>query len=127
MRLDIYQSIGYGAAEILLEAGAHVTVISSSGERVLEATKRLGGPNVEGRVGDVRDKVAFTELLVSLAPLDHVVFPGVDKITRGPIAEADLDDAKHLFGVKFWGSIVVAKGDVKIHKTSFLDDPTNKN
>lgn len=110
----MYQSIGYGAAEILLEAGAHVTVISSSEERVRDATKRLGSPNVEGKVGDVRDEAAFTQLLVSLAPLDHLVFSGVDKIIRGPLAEADLDEARHLFGVKFWGSIVVAKGSVQV-------------
>ncbi|KAH8908304.1 NAD(P)-binding protein [Coniochaeta sp. PMI_546] len=105
--------IGYGAAEILLEAGAHVVVISSSEERVQEAVKRLNSPNVEGRVGNVRDEAGITELLLSLAPLDHLVFSSVDKIIRGPFADADLDEAKHLFGVKFWGSIVVAKALAK--------------
>jgi hypothetical protein len=47
---------------------------------------------------------------VSLAPLDHIVFSGVDKIIRGSLAETDFSDAKALFGVKFWGSFVVAKG-----------------
>jgi NAD(P)-dependent dehydrogenase (short-subunit alcohol dehydrogenase family) len=50
---------------------------------------------------------------VSLAPLDHIVFTGVDKIIRGPLADADLDEAKHLFGVKFWGSVVTGKALVK--------------
>jgi len=103
-------SIGFGAAEILLDVGAHVTIISSSADRVEQAVKRLGGRNVDGKVGDVRDEKAFTELLKSLAPVDHVVFSGVDKIIRGNLADADLDEAKHLFGVKFWGSIVVGKG-----------------
>jgi len=73
--------------------------------------KRLGGKNVDGKVGDVRDEKAFTELLRSLAPVDHVIFSGVDKIIRGSIADADLDEAKHLFDVKFWGSVVVGKGE----------------
>ena len=103
-------SIGFGAAEILLEAGAHVIAISSSEERVQDAVGRLNSPNAVGRVADVRDEAATTQLLLSLAPLDHVVFSAVDKIIRGPLADADLDGAKHLFGVKFWGSIVVAKG-----------------
>jgi hypothetical protein len=47
---------------------------------------------------------------VSLAPLDHIVFSSVDVIIRGDLASADLDEAKHLFGVKFWGSVVVGKG-----------------
>jgi NAD(P)-dependent dehydrogenase (short-subunit alcohol dehydrogenase family) len=117
--------IGFGAAQILLDAGAHVTVISSSLERVEEAVKRLASPNADGKVGDVREEDNFTKLLVSLAPLDHVVFSGVDKIIRGKLADADLDDAKHLFGVKFWGSIVVGKGSytsgrVALCKTCFL-------
>jgi len=58
----------------------------------------------------VRDEEKFIQLLVSLAPLDHVVFSAVDIIIRGNLAEADLDQAKHLFGVKFWGSVVIGKG-----------------
>lgn len=34
---------------------------------------------------------------------------GVDKIIRGAIAEANLDEAKHYFGVKFWGSAMTGK------------------
>jgi len=66
--------IGFGAAQILLDAGAHVTVISSSSDRVQSAVKRLANPNVDGKTGDVRDEEGFTKLLISLAPLDHIVF-----------------------------------------------------
>lgn len=66
---------------------------------------------MDGKVGNVRDEKGFTELLRSLAPLDHVVFSGVDKIIRGSLEDADLDEAKHLFGVKFWGSVVTGKGN----------------
>jgi hypothetical protein len=88
-------------------------VISSSQDRVDDAVKRLNSPNVRGAVGDVREEKSFTDLLVSLAPFDHVVFSGVDKIIRGPLGDADLDEAKHFFGVKFWGSIVTGKGRKK--------------
>jgi len=93
-----------------------VVVISSSEERVADAVSRLNHANVEGRAGDVRDEAAFTTLLKELAPLDHIVFSGVDKIIRGPLAEADLGQAKHLFGVKFWGSVVVGKGNKRLAK-----------
>ncbi|KAH6686776.1 oxidoreductase [Plectosphaerella plurivora] len=105
--------IGFGAAEILLDAGAQVVVISSSEDRVQEAVKRLNSPNVSGHAGDVRDEEGFTKLLTSLAPFDHIVFSGVDKIIRGSIADADLSEAKHLFGVKFWGSVVTGKAVAK--------------
>ncbi|KAK4450181.1 hypothetical protein QBC34DRAFT_324243 [Podospora aff. communis PSN243] len=103
--------IGFGAASLLLEASADITIISSSQENVTSALSRLGGPspNLRGLVGDVRDEAAFTQLLLSIAPLDHLVFSSVDKIIRGSLADADLEEAKHLFGVKFWGSFVVGK------------------
>ena len=99
----------------MLDAGAHITVISSSNDRVEQAVQRLASPNVDGKVGDVRDEDGFTKLLISLAPLDHLIFSGVDKIIRGSLADADLDEAKQLFGVKFWGSIVVGKGLYSSH------------
>ncbi|KIW02600.1 uncharacterized protein PV09_06049 [Verruconis gallopava] len=106
--------IGFGAASLLLEAGAHVTIISSNEDRVKDAVRRLSGTGaVDGKVGDVRDEEGFTQVLISLAPLDHIVFSGVDVIIRGPLADANLDEAKHLFGVKFWGSVVIGKALVK--------------
>lgn len=103
---------------MLLEHGAHVTVISSQDCQVTGAVDRLNAhiseinsslPPVKGHVSDLRDEVAFTNLLRSLAPLDHIVFTSVDRVIRGPLAQTDLSDARHLFGVKFWGSVVVAK------------------
>ena len=72
--------------------------------------KQLNSPNVQGHVVDAKDEANFTKVLQSLAPLDHLVFSGVDKIIRGPIAQLDLDEAKNLFGVKFWGSVIAGKG-----------------
>jgi hypothetical protein len=99
---------------LLLEAGAEVTVLSASVANVASAVDRLQklgyARQVQGKTIDVRDEDATTSLLLSLAPLDHIVFSGVDKIIRGSLADANLDDAKFLFGVKFWGSIVVGKG-----------------
>ncbi|KAG0649461.1 Core atranone cluster (CAC) 9 [Hyphodiscus hymeniophilus] len=101
--------IGYGAASAFIDAGAHVTVISSNEERVKDAVKRLASPHATGVVGDVRDAESFIEKLRILAPVDHVVFSGVDKILRGALEDLDLDQAKHLFGVKFWGAVIVGK------------------
>ncbi|CAK7224150.1 hypothetical protein SBRCBS47491_005450 [Sporothrix bragantina] len=116
--------IGFGAAEAFVAVGAHVTIVSSSQEHVDDAVKRLQAVTVEvksdtpppapaGLVANARDEEAFAAALQALAPVDHVVFSAVDKIIRGPLATADLDEAKHLFGVKFWGSIVLGKILVK--------------
>ena len=39
----------------------------------------IDNPNFEGKVGNVREEESFIELLRSLAPIDHLVFSGVDK------------------------------------------------
>ena len=93
----------------MLEAGAHVTIISSSQDRVNEVLKKIDNPNLEGKVGNVRDETAYTEVIKSLAPVDHLIYSGVDKIIRGAIAEADLEECKYYFGVKFWGSALTGK------------------
>ena len=93
----------------MLEAGAHVTIISSSQDRVNEVLKKVNNPNLEGKVGNVRDEAAYTEVIRSLAPVDHLIYSGVDKIIRGAIAEADLEECKYYFGVKFWGSALTGK------------------
>jgi len=105
--------IGFGVAELLLDAGANVTVLSSSADRVDNAVKRLASPNVHGAVIDVRDEAGAVKVLQSLAPIDHLVFSGVDKIIRGKLQDLELDDAKHLFGVKFWGAVVLGKAALK--------------
>lgn len=65
---------------------------------------------MSGHVGDVRNETTFVEVLKTLAPIDHLVFSAVDIIIRGKLEELDLDQAKNLFGVKFWGSVVIGKG-----------------
>lgn len=77
-----------------------------------DAVSRLKNisPNITGAVGDVRDEEAFTKVLLGNAPVDHVVFSGVDKIIRGNLEDLVIEDAKYLFGVKFWGSLITGKG-----------------
>lgn len=99
-----------------------MTVLSSSPERVDQAVKRLDNANVNGAVLDVRNESAAVEVLQSLAPVDHIVFSGVDIIIRGKLEELNLDDAKHLFGVKFWGAVVIGKGTFMLLNISKTPD-----
>lgn len=94
---------------MLLEHGALVTIISSSPDKVDAAVKQLNSPQVSGEVGNVRDEQSYTDLLRKLAPVDHIIYSGVDTIIRSAIADADLEQAKDRFEVKFWGSAVTGK------------------
>ncbi|KAK0775888.1 hypothetical protein LTR91_005053 [Friedmanniomyces endolithicus] len=127
--------IGHGAALALLEHGAHVTIVSSSEQRVKSVVEDIGNPNLHGKVGNVREEESFIELLRSLAPIDHLVFSGVDKVrdfdmfhhqhslqlaSRSRqtcrsryLSKANFDECKHLFGVKFWGAAICGKAAAK--------------
>jgi NAD(P)-dependent dehydrogenase (short-subunit alcohol dehydrogenase family) len=102
--------IGFGTAELLLEVGAHVTVISSKQEKVDEAVKRLNSPNAQGRVGNLLDEQQITEALKSLAPVDHVILSSHAGLPKGTLADSVIDEAKKPYGVKFWGSVIIGKG-----------------
>ncbi len=88
-----------------------MTIISSNQEKLDAALKQLNSANAKGVVSDVRDEAAFTRTLQSLAPVDHLIFSAVDNIIRGKLEDLSLDDAKHLFGVKFWGAVIAGKGE----------------
>ena len=97
-------------AAALLDVGAKVTIISSNQEKLDIALKQLNSSKAKGVVSNVRDEAAYTKTLQSLAPVDHIVFSAVDNIIRGKLVDQSLDDAKHLFGVKFWGAVTTGKG-----------------
>lgn len=77
--LTLRPGIGHGAALALLEHGARVTIISSSEQRVKSVVEAVNNSEFDGKVGNVREEDSFIELLRSLAPIDHLVFSGVDK------------------------------------------------
>lgn len=52
-------SIGNGAALALLEYGAHVTIISSSQEKVDSVLKKINNPNLQGKVVSVSYILVF--------------------------------------------------------------------
>lgn len=57
----------------------------------------------------MREEDAFISVLQSVTPVDHIVFSGVDNIIRGALEDLVLEDAKSLFGVKFWGAVTIGK------------------
>ncbi|KAI1616830.1 oxidoreductase [Exophiala viscosa] len=105
--------IGFGAAEALLDVGARVTIISSNKGKVDAAVERLGSPDAKGVVANVREEEAFVQSLRSFGVVDHIVYSAVDNIIRGKLEDLDIDAAKHLFGVKLWGAIIVGKAVAK--------------
>jgi len=101
--------IGFAIAQGAQADGARVVVASSNPANVEAATARLQG--AEGFVVNVTDEASVEEALAGLGGFDHLAFTAGDwgGARRAPLAEVDLEAARSLFGVRFWGAAVVVR------------------
>lgn len=106
--------IGFAVARACLAEGAKVTIASTNVEKLASAAQRLGG-EVETAVLDLTDEPAVARYFEHCGTFDHVASTAGDwgKARRGPFVDMDMDDARALFGVRFWGSAILAKHGAK--------------
>jgi NAD(P)-dependent dehydrogenase (short-subunit alcohol dehydrogenase family) len=102
--------IGYAVAEGVLGQGAKVTIASSDQAKVGTAVARLG-KGATGFAIDVRDPADVARTLGGIDQLDHLVYTAGDwgGMNRRPVADLDLEAAKALFTVRFWGAVTAIK------------------
>lgn len=98
--------MGLATARAAALAGAAVTIVSSSGDRVAAALRELPD-RCAGAVLDVRDEAAVAELIAGLDALDHVVFTAGDAFAPRPLTGMALSDARAVLEVRFWGAVTV--------------------
>jgi NAD(P)-dependent dehydrogenase (short-subunit alcohol dehydrogenase family) len=105
--------IGFAVARACIAEGADVTIASTNQGKLASAAERLGG--CASAMLDITDEAAVALYFERFGPFDHIASTAGDwgKARRGPFVEMDLDDARALFGVRFWGSAVLAKHGVK--------------
>ena len=101
--------IGFAVAQAAMAEGAEVTIASTN-----RGQARRGGRAArrgETAVLDLTDEAAVAAFFAASGQFDHIASTAGDwgKARRGPFAEMDLDDAKALFGVRFWGAAMLAK------------------
>lgn len=105
--------IGFAVARAALEQGAHVTIASSSAEKLRRAVARLNG--AEGICLDVTDETAVRTFFAASRVFDHIAFTAADwgQVDHASFADLDLAAAATLFDVRFWGALSVAKHGAK--------------
>ena len=101
--------IGFAVARACADEGAEVTIASTDPAKLAAASERLGGAGTA--VLDITDEAAVAAFFARSGQFDHIASTAGDwgKARRGPFVEMDLGDARALFGVRFWGSAVLAK------------------
>lgn len=101
--------IGFAVALGARAEGADVVVASSNPQNVEAAASRLDG--AAGLAIDVTDEGSVEKALGTLGRFDHLAFTAGDwgGPRRAALADLDLDAARALFAVRFWGAATVAK------------------
>lgn len=105
--------IGFAVARAAQTEGAAVMIGSTDAGKLAAAAERLG--SVDKAVLDITDEGAVAAFFAASGEFDHIVSTAGDwgKARRGPLAEVDLNDARALFGVRFWGAAILAKQGAK--------------
>ena len=93
--------IGKATAEAAVAAGAEVTIASRSADKLARARQALDDA-VDTCVLDVRDVRGMDYCLEQQSPFDHLVITAAE-VTASPFLETEIEAARHLFEVKFWG------------------------
>jgi NAD(P)-dependent dehydrogenase (short-subunit alcohol dehydrogenase family) len=100
--------MGLATAHAAAAAGASVTIASSHRERLDAALAELPD-TCDGFVTDTRAEADVAALFERVGTLDHLVYTAGDALDRRPLQDLPLDEARHLFDVRFWGVIAAVK------------------
>ncbi len=102
--------IGFAVAFAAIAEGAQVVVASSQAAKLEVAVARLGD-GASGFVVNVTDSADVEQAFEALGALDHLVFTAGDwgGPRRGAVADLDVEAARGIFAVRFWGALNVVK------------------
>ncbi|MEV4020545.1 SDR family oxidoreductase [Nonomuraea angiospora] len=100
--------MGLATARAAAAAGASVTIASSHRERLEKALAELPD-TCDAFVADARDETDVAALFERVGTLDHLVYTAGDALERRELQDLPLEEARHLFDVRFWGVIAAVK------------------
>lgn len=102
--------IGLAVAQGAMADGARVVVGSSSADKIGAVAEKLQG--AEAIAINVRDEASVEAFFAKVGPFDHLVFTAGDwgqfRDAR-TIEQLDLEQARELFAVRFWGAVACVK------------------
>jgi NAD(P)-dependent dehydrogenase (short-subunit alcohol dehydrogenase family) len=102
--------IGWAVAQAAAAEGARVVIASSDATRVSAAADELGA-GARGVTVNVTDPASVNHAFDDFESVDHLVFTAGDwgGLRRVKVADLDLEAARALFAVRFWGALAVVK------------------
>ncbi|PQP88671.1 SDR family oxidoreductase [Paenibacillus sp. AR247] len=100
--------IGYAVAERSAREGASVVVVSSRQENVDRAITRLKH-DAEGYAVDLTNEAQVRQLFNDIGQFDHLVFSAGDPLPPATLLSMNIDAARQLFNLRYWGALMAAK------------------
>ncbi|MRH92680.1 SDR family oxidoreductase [Nocardia sp. SYP-A9097] len=102
--------MGLAIADALLAAGAEVTIVGRSPERLADAVRELGDGKLNAIAADVADEEQVRRIFDTVGVVDHVVTTAGDTTgTYGPIKDFDFPNGRGFVETKLIGSMLLAK------------------
>lgn len=99
---------GLATAHAVASEGAEVIIVSSNIERVNKVVATLPA-NSTGYAADLASELQVQKLFDKIGALDHLVFTAGEKLPAAELNDIDIDNAKALFNLRFWGALMAAK------------------
>ena len=100
--------MGLATARAAVDAGARVTIASSSRARLDAALATLPDASA-GVIVDARRESDIADLFAGAGEIDHLVFTSGDAARPRPLAELSIAEARALLEVRLWGAITAVK------------------
>lgn len=98
--------IGLATARIALQAGAKVTIVGRSEDRLRAAQNEL--KNVEIAVADAADETAVNRVFAEVETVDHV-YNAAGNFVGGTILENSAGFYRNVFEARIWGSFYIVR------------------
>jgi NAD(P)-dependent dehydrogenase (short-subunit alcohol dehydrogenase family) len=100
--------IGFATADMAAREGAAMVVVSSRREKVDRAVARLP-QGTEGYTIDLSNEEHVRDFFTHLGVFDHLVFTAGEMLQMSELSETNVEQARHLFDLRFWGAFMAAK------------------
>ncbi|WP_152394520.1 SDR family oxidoreductase [Paenibacillus guangzhouensis] len=100
--------VGFAAAEAAAKEEASVVVASSRKERVDHAVSRLP-QGAEGHVVDLSNETEVRAFFSHIGEFDHLVFSAGEPLQFESLNEINIDAARRLYDLRYWGALMAAK------------------
>ncbi|HEX4206797.1 MAG TPA: SDR family NAD(P)-dependent oxidoreductase [Ktedonobacteraceae bacterium] len=100
--------MGFATAAMAAREGAAIVVASSRRESVDRTVARLP-KGTEGYAIDLSNEEHVHDFFNHLGAFDHLVFTAGDMLQMSELSETNVEQARHVFDLRFWGAFMAAK------------------